>query len=834
MALGTPSDNFYRAEMGVHFSRVGDGFIPDATTTEEANVFMCRGLEMGTVNQNYISTLDSLLEHLFLPSLGYDSRRYSQAEQERLKKKEDGNHVVNTRDEFYSALMRLSGVMKQTSEQLEGTVTLSPPDLPCSISSVMEENLNNVALMTSIQATASSWFTNLSAALANQLQAEPKGKGPLAEISYWRERHANLSALDEQLKRGYVQDIIKVNSQVDNSLDYLRHDIHKYFLEAKDNARFLTTVDRHMKNITFGTTFALVTETIPNLMVALRMVWIISRYYNTDERMVPLLEKIAWQLCQRVKRIIDIKRLFQDPPEVVMEKCLKAKKMLETWKSSYFTTRAKIEESGRDSRWEFDRKRLFDRTDYMSSICGDLANVAKTLHEFHSIFTSDLKNVTGEVKLIGDILAKVDNLKSPIINFRESPFDKVNTSAWNRIMEWFSYEVNNIEQETINFINESFKKLRSAEAAYDLFHKFKNIRSRKSINEEMMKRFNDILLQFSKEVERVERIYREKKKAPPVSKSDPPVVGAIRWARMLLHKMKDTVLKLAGMPEFLHTDTGRKARGKYLYAGRSLKAYEESKYHAWVDHAEHVVAALLKKSLIVKASSRTSSVYMEREAFERVCKLVSGNRNLYRYGRMSIAETDGEQNLSYRSHAKNAKGVLIDMRVRYLVNFDSELLEIACEARSLEHLGYHIPVLTRNLALQIDKYLGAQYKLQLMVDRYHLLLDSLNVAEIKLLDHHLKELRRIMKPGISRLNWYTLGITEFATKCMHEYFEELSQNRSYTLRRLVTTYRAMSPMLTKIEGLVVNTNTGKACKLAPYYQYWEEIVYDTIRQVCCC
>jgi len=91
-----------------------------------------------------------------------------------------------------------------------GTVTLSPPDLPCSISSVMEENLNNAALMTSIQATASSWFTNLSAALANQLQAEPKGKGPLAEISYWRERHANLSALDEQLKRGYVQDIIKV------------------------------------------------------------------------------------------------------------------------------------------------------------------------------------------------------------------------------------------------------------------------------------------------------------------------------------------------------------------------------------------------------------------------------------------------------------------------------------------------------------------------------------------------------------------------------------------------------------------------------------------------
>lgn len=66
-----------------------------------------------------------------------------------------------------------------------------------------------------------------------------------------------------------------------------------------------------MKNITYGSTFTLVTETLPNLMVALRMVWIISRHYNTDERMVPLMERIAFQLCERVMRIINVKTLFQ-------------------------------------------------------------------------------------------------------------------------------------------------------------------------------------------------------------------------------------------------------------------------------------------------------------------------------------------------------------------------------------------------------------------------------------------------------------------------------------------------------------------------------------------
>ena len=51
--------------------------------------------------------------------------------------------------------------------------------------------------------------------------------------------------------------------------------------------------------------------------------------------------------------------------------------MLELWKSAYLEVRAKIEASGRDSRWEFDRKKLFDRTTYMANICKDLYNIAQ-------------------------------------------------------------------------------------------------------------------------------------------------------------------------------------------------------------------------------------------------------------------------------------------------------------------------------------------------------------------------------------------------------------------------------------------------------------------------
>lgn len=49
-----------------------------------------------------------------------------------------------------------------------------------------------------------------------------------------------------------------------------------------------------------------------------------------------------------------------------------AKQILDQWKLSYFEVRSEIEDMGRGPRWEFDRKKLFERTDYMASVCQDL------------------------------------------------------------------------------------------------------------------------------------------------------------------------------------------------------------------------------------------------------------------------------------------------------------------------------------------------------------------------------------------------------------------------------------------------------------------------------
>ena len=213
------------------------------------------------------------------------------------------------RDEFLINMQKFASSITRTSQQIEGEVRLEVPDLV--LAENVDDNVKNTELMSEIENACKNWYKQISNALEVQQKKTPQGNGPLAEIDYWRERNAALSALYEQLRLPRVQQFLEVFNYIDNSFEYLKQDLNKYYIEAKDNVRFLSTLERHFKNITHGASFQVVIDTIPSMMNALRMVWIISRHYNRDERMVPLMERIAWELAERVARVIQVRSLYK-------------------------------------------------------------------------------------------------------------------------------------------------------------------------------------------------------------------------------------------------------------------------------------------------------------------------------------------------------------------------------------------------------------------------------------------------------------------------------------------------------------------------------------------
>lgn len=288
-------------------------------------------------------------------------------------------------DELLAGLNRFISHMRRTIVQLENETRL---DVPSHLSNLNKDaNFSNSELE-ELESIVNSWQIQISSSIEEQQKLTPSGNGPLAEIEFWCERKAALSALAEQLKLPAVENTLEVlqkcQSPTASNFKRSRDDLVKLHIESNENVRFLSTLERDFKDLTsqFSEGFNKVTETIPKMMNSLRMVWIISRHYNKDERMVPLMERIAWALCDRVRKIINIKTIYREKPEEVKNLTAAAQHSLELWRESYYHMRKEIESNNRDPRWEFDKKKLFEKTDYIARICGDLYKIAQVSRLF--------------------------------------------------------------------------------------------------------------------------------------------------------------------------------------------------------------------------------------------------------------------------------------------------------------------------------------------------------------------------------------------------------------------------------------------------------------------
>ncbi|KAL7391500.1 hypothetical protein ABVT39_010104 [Epinephelus coioides] len=829
--------------------------IVEPSDMKEAGKLMPRLFEFGMLSGEPPPVLQNKLANVYKPSLtaqvgltgaGYESRAASPQESSEEGKKGSlvkSSGQIPIRDEFLNRTYKFLGMVNITLThlQIQDDVSLHIPELD--LEPEVDVLLSNPETVEKLEQCVMNWQTQIAIVIEEQQNKKPQAPGPLAETAFWQERASVLSALSEQFTQPVVMKILEVLTKADadivQTIEGMVAELNKFHAEADDNLRFLSTLERYFMNLGTGANFSVILETIPPLMDTLQIVWMISCHYNTNERMVPLMERIAWQLCERVAQVIDVHTLFKDNRDMAKSKVHDAKQVLDLWKSSYFEVRAEIEESGRDPRWEFDRKKLFERTDYMASICQDLYNVLQILEEFYNISGPELKGVTHDAKHIDKVLCRVNSLVLPFEAVSFDPFNICKRSSWKMIMQDFDTTVQAIEAEAIIFIDQSFKTLRSSAAAFAMLLKFKHIRSRDAINNHLMRKFNDILAQFCKEVDGINEIFEAKKDKPPLNKNEPPVAGAIRWVRFLFHRIKRTILSFLDVSEMLENEQSKAAKDKYTEIAVKFRDYEVKKYEHWLAETECTLPLLMKKHLLVMITSE--------------------NQNQ--------AELDVPPTESSRQRG-----------VRYTVNFAPEIREIISETENLISQGYSVTDLPHTVALQERKLIRYANDLNNLVNRYHSVVDSLSEAKFIMLAQQIKAVDKEMLFGCKRLNWNSLGIADFINRGMQavakfelvvsqiqknerdiesklqsmvmanllkfpvpeksndlpgvkEFCERIEQERVKTVNSLSRKYADIGPLLTKTEHLFMETSSGKAKCMADYYKYWERKVLDSLTKM---
>ncbi|NXI45677.1 DYH10 protein, partial [Galbula dea] len=625
-----------------------------------------------------------------------------------------------------------------------------------------------------LESCAMTWQKFISAALEEQLKKVPQGNGPLAEVAYWRERHDALSALAEETKLPEVQKVLDVLQEAESEhigdLQKVLSNLRNHHEAALHNVKFLSTLEHHLKNLTDGTGLNVVLDTIPSLMNALRMVWLISRHYNKDECMALLMERIAWEIAARVYQAVDLHTLFKEDRAAAKKKLAEAKSTLEQWKKCYFAVRAQIEASGRHQHWEFDRKRLFEKTDYMSTICQDLNDVLQVIEEFYSIFGPELKAVTGNPKRVDDLLREVNALTSPMEELTFDPFSIKSAQDWRLMMEEFRAEVS---------------------------------------------------------VENIKQIFVQNLKDPPLCKNHPPVAGAIYWSRFLFYRIKHTIIRFQEVEELLASEHGKEVKQTYLQVAKRMKEYEDQKYSQWREETKHMLPLLLKNTLLTVISEEpvttkknirfvvnfspmlreiiTETKYMEQLGFPvpEIARYVALLEDRY------LRYINRLKNILDRYH--RLMGTLNEAETKLLDDHIQELLTIFKPGYRILNWNYlgigdFIAQCTRAIR-EFESLVRQVHRNSEDISNKLLLIESTNLFKFPL-SKNGAELPKVK-----------------------EFFDYVKCERAKDVAHMVRNYSAIPQLLIKVERRVANTNSGKSPKLTSYYAYWENRIYQVLTQL---
>lgn len=169
-------------------------------------------------------------------------------------------------------------------------------------------------LLQRLESTVIYWTRQIKEVVSNQdAQTSQESTSPLDELEHWKNRTQNLKSLTTRLTEKQLKKIIEVltraNSSYLSGFKELEEKIKVGYDEANDNLQFLRTLEAPCKAIENAQPKD-IPKILPEVLNNVRIIWELSSYYNTPDRLKSLLTKISNQIIHRCRKKINVNDMF--------------------------------------------------------------------------------------------------------------------------------------------------------------------------------------------------------------------------------------------------------------------------------------------------------------------------------------------------------------------------------------------------------------------------------------------------------------------------------------------------------------------------------------------
>jgi len=621
-----------------------------------------------------------------------------------------------------------SGMEKFSTELSDGIRSLSSgielPSLPPSDIDLRTTSYNDIAkdhpeIVQECERILEDWCRMIEQYLEDTLegQKEAGDPGPRTELEFWRTRLQKITSITEQLKTkerrlvfGVLQAVTRVSQDVApksrqavfNTLRRWKQidiAITEAFNEAKDNVKYLTTLEKFIEPLYIGTPSTVI-DALPALMNAVKMIYTIARYYNTTDRMTNLFAKITNQMITNCKHCVvdgdEADSLWtKDPPTLIknLESCIK---LNEAYQEQYQATKETLLTLPKGKQFDFSETLIFGRYDLFCRRVSKLIDMFQTIHQFKSLSQHRFDGMEPLVNNFKTILEEFQIKRHDLLDFHNNRFDRDYVE--------FNVRISDLESNLRQFINQSFESIQSIESSLSLLKKFQGILRRDNLRADLESKFAVIFHNYGLELTQVQDQYEKFKASPPLVRNLPPVAGHITWCRHLYKRIEGPMRKFQCNPSVLAGKESKKLIRMYNKMAKTLIEFETLWLQAWVNSIEAAKSGL-QATLIIKHPD------------------------------------DG---------------------MRFHVNFDSEILQLIRETKCIDRMGgIDIPEPAKMVLLQEQKFKIYNNELTYLLKEYRRVMQMVKPIASNLLKPHIENLEFKMRPGMVSLTWTSMNIEAY-------------------------------------------------------------------------
>ncbi|KAM9098289.1 dynein axonemal heavy chain 5 [Sarcophilus harrisii] len=563
-----------------------------AITPENIHLEVCFNM-LDATNGGLLKSVEHLLSKIFIPAI--KAMNSGWGELDGLQKSSE------IKKDFLNSLEGFVSVLSSAQESLKEKVNLQKCeifDLKTLKDSVdYISTANNSETLEKIEGCMKVWIKQTEQVLAenNQLRTEADDLGPRAELDYWKKRLCKFNYLLDQLKGPDVKAVLGVLAAAKSKLLKTWRELDSHITdaanEAKDNVKFLYTLEKCCDPLYNGDPVSII-DTIPTLINAIKMIYNISCYYNTSEKITSLFVKVTNQMITACKVYITndgTATIWDQPQDVVMEKILSAIKLKQEYQNCFQKKKQKLEQNPNEKQFEFSEMYIFGKFETFHRRLTKIMGIFSTITRYSVLEDSKIEGIEILATKFQSIVATIKKKEYNFLDHRKTDFDQD--------YEEFCKETNDLHNQLQVFMDITFENIQNTERGLMMLKKFERLNIP---NLGIDEKYQTVLDNYGADIEMISKLYTKQKNDPPLARDQPPIAGKILWARHLFHRIQQPMQKFQQHPNVLTTAKAKHIVHKYNKIAKILLEFEILYHSAWLQQTE-LTKIGLGASLLVRA-----------------------------------------------------------------------------------------------------------------------------------------------------------------------------------------------------------------------------------------